>query len=71
MCMAWMLAKWPNVVPIPGSKNKGRILENLGAADVKLSAAELDAALCSHEVFGHRGFVEHAGQRFLESKSNR
>ncbi len=59
---------------LPGSKNKGRILENLGAADVELSAAELaelDAALCSHEVFGHRGFVEHAGQRFLVSKSNR
>ena len=74
MCLAWMLAKWPNVVPIPGSKNQGRILENLGAADVELSAeelAELDAALCSHEVFGHRGYVEHAGHSFLNSKSNR
>jgi diketogulonate reductase-like aldo/keto reductase len=74
MCLAWMLAKWPNVVPIPGSKNQGRILENLGAADVELSEAELvelDAALCSHEVFGHRGFVEHAGHSFLNSKSNR
>jgi aryl-alcohol dehydrogenase-like predicted oxidoreductase len=74
MCLAWMLAKWPNVVPIPGSKNRGRILENLGAADVELSAeelAELDVALCSHEVFGHRGFVEHAGKSFLQSKSNR
>ena len=74
MCLAWMLAKWPNVVPIPGSKNKGRILENLGAADVELNEAELaelDQALCSHEVFGHRGFVEHAGTQFLKSKSNR
>ena len=74
MCLAWMLAKWPNVVPIPGSKNKGRILENLGAADVELTdseLAELDQALCSHEVFGHRGYVEHAGQSFLKSKSNR
>jgi len=74
MCLAWMLAKWPNVVPIPGSKNKGRILENLGAADVELSAAELselDVALCSHEVFGHRGFVEHAGNSFLKRESNR
>lgn len=29
--LAWMLRKYPHVVPIPGSKNKGRILENLGA----------------------------------------
>ena len=74
MCLAWMLAKWPNVVPIPGSKNKGRILENLGAADIELSdteLAELDAALCSHEVFGHRGFVEHQNQQFLKGRSNR
>jgi aryl-alcohol dehydrogenase-like predicted oxidoreductase len=74
MCLAWMLAKWPNVVPIPGSKNKGRILENLGAADIELSdtqLAELDAALCSHEVFGHRGFVEHQNQQFLKGESNR
>ena len=27
---AWMLHKYPNVVPIPGSKNQERILENLG-----------------------------------------
>lgn len=74
ICLAWMLAKWPNVVPIPGSKNKGRILENLGAAEVELSTAELaelDAALTSHEVFGHRGFVEHQGTEFLKRESNR
>ena len=28
--LAWMLHKYPNVVPIPGSKNQERILENLG-----------------------------------------
>ena len=32
--LAWMLHKYPNVVPIPGSKNKGRIIENLDAANV-------------------------------------
>lgn len=31
IALAWMLRKYPHVVPIPGSKNKGRILENLGA----------------------------------------
>ena len=27
--LAWMLHKYPHVVPIPGSKNKERIIENL------------------------------------------
>ena len=31
--LTWMLHKYPNVVPIPGSKNKERIIENL--EDVK------------------------------------
>lgn len=56
--LAWMLHKWPNVVPIPGSKNKGRIIENLGAAKVELTDAEFDtleAALNELPVYGHRG----------------
>ena len=60
LSMAWMLAKWPNVVPIPGSKNKGRILENLGAAEVGLTKAELaqlEGALDGITVYGHRGFT--------------
>jgi diketogulonate reductase-like aldo/keto reductase len=38
-----MLAKEPFIVPIPGSRKRKRIQENLGAADVELSASELDA----------------------------
>jgi aryl-alcohol dehydrogenase-like predicted oxidoreductase len=60
LSMAWMLAKWDNVVPIPGSKNKGRILENLGAAEVELTAdelAQLETALDGITVYGHRGFT--------------
>lgn len=56
--LAWMLHKYPNVVPIPGSKNKGRIIENLDAALVELSDDEfssLQAALDECEVWGHRG----------------
>ena len=56
--LAWMLHKYPNVVPIPGSKNKGRIVENLGAADVELTDAEfkaLEASLNECKVYGHRG----------------
>ena len=56
--LAWMLHKYPNVVPIPGSKNKERIVENLGAADVELTEEEftsLEAALNQCKVYGHRG----------------
>ena len=59
--LAWMLHKYPNVVPIPGSKNQERILENLGAANVELTGEEfrmLEAALNACPVYGHRGHVE-------------
>lgn len=59
--LAWMLHKYPHVVPIPGSKNQERILENLGAADVVLTDAEfkaLEAALDACTVHGHRGHIE-------------
>ncbi len=58
--LAWMLKKCPNVVPIPGSKNKGRIIENLDASLVELSNEEfaaLDEALNRCRVYGHRGFT--------------
>ena len=62
--IAWILHKYPNAVPIPGSKNQGRILENLGAWDVALTDEEMtaiDTALNACEVHGHRGVVEAAG----------
>lgn len=64
IAIAWILHKYPNAVPIPGSKNQERILENLGAGDVKLTAEELsalNAALDACEMHGHRGVVEAAG----------
>lgn len=62
--LSWMLHKYPNVVPIPGSKNQERILENLGAWNVSLNKEEfiaLDNALSQIPVHGHRGFVEQQG----------
>jgi len=59
--LAWMLHKYPNVVPIPGSKNKERILENLGACNVQLTEEEfikLENALNSCTIYGHRGNEE-------------
>jgi len=56
--LAWMLHKYPNVVPIPGSKNRERIVENLNASDVVLTEDEftaLEASLDRCKVYGHRG----------------
>lgn len=56
--LAWMLHKCPNVVPIPGSKNKERIIENLNASKVELTDEEffsLDEMLNQCKVYGHRG----------------
>ena len=58
--LAWMLKKYPNVVPIPGSKNKERMIENLDASKVELSDEEfrtLETSLNSLKVYGHRGFT--------------
>jgi aryl-alcohol dehydrogenase-like predicted oxidoreductase len=48
IALAWMLAKRPWIVPIPGTRKLERLEENLGAANVELSSEEmqeLDAAL--------------------------
>lgn len=41
--LAWMLCKEPYIVPIPGTRKAARLQENAGAADVCLSAAEVQA----------------------------
>lgn len=68
--LAWMLHKYPNVVPIPGSKNLERILENLGAADVILTDeefAQLETALNACTVHGHRGYEESVQHTFSDN----
>ena len=62
----------PIVVPIPGSKNRGRVLENLGAADVALSAdelTELEHGLSTCEVHGRHGCVKHIEEQRREWES--
>lgn len=41
--MAWMLCKKSYIVPIPGTRKPERLMENLSAADVKLSLQEVAA----------------------------
>jgi aryl-alcohol dehydrogenase-like predicted oxidoreductase len=57
IALAWLLAQAPWIVPIPGTTKLHRLDENLGAADVALSAAELDKltqALDTINVIGER-----------------
>jgi len=57
VAIAWLLAKGPDVVPIPGSKRRQHLEENVGAAEVTLGAQEmaaLDAALAPGKVSGPR-----------------
>jgi aryl-alcohol dehydrogenase-like predicted oxidoreductase len=41
LSLAWVLAQGNDVVPIPGTKQKKRMIENIGALGVKLSDADL------------------------------
>lgn len=43
VALAWLLAKKPWIVPIPGTKKVSRLEENLGAAALKLAAADIKA----------------------------
>jgi aryl-alcohol dehydrogenase-like predicted oxidoreductase len=42
LAIAWTLAKAPNVVPIPGTKRLVYLEENAAAAEIELSAADLE-----------------------------
>ena len=35
--LSWILHKWPTAIPIPGTKNKIHLEENMKAADIKLT----------------------------------
>lgn len=41
LALAWVLAKYPHIVPIPGTKRRKYLEENVGAASLTLSAGEI------------------------------
>jgi aryl-alcohol dehydrogenase-like predicted oxidoreductase len=43
IALAWLLAKEPWIVPIPGTTKRDRLDENLGALDVDLTPDDMDA----------------------------
>jgi aryl-alcohol dehydrogenase-like predicted oxidoreductase len=42
LALAWLLNRHDDVIPIPGTSSMARLEENAGAADIHLSAADLD-----------------------------
>ncbi len=41
LVLAWLLAQGPDIVPIPGTKRRERVEENVGAVDVRLGAGDV------------------------------
>jgi aryl-alcohol dehydrogenase-like predicted oxidoreductase len=61
IALAWLLARKPWIVPIPGTRRLERLEENIGAVRVELTAAdlgEIEAAAAQIEVHGAR-YPEH------------
>ena len=57
IALAWLLAQKSWIVPIPGTTKRHRLDENLGAADITLSAADLskiNQAIAAIDVQGDR-----------------
>jgi len=42
LALAWVLARSPNIVPIPGTKRRKYLEENLGAVELSLDAKEIE-----------------------------
>ncbi len=57
VALAWLMAQQPWIVPIPGTTQMAHLLENLGAAELVLSSAELqelNAGVAAIAVQGER-----------------
>ncbi|HVX38577.1 MAG TPA: aldo/keto reductase [Gemmatimonadaceae bacterium] len=57
IALAWLLHKGPDIAPIPGTKRRAYLEENVAAADVALSGEDmalLDAALAPEQIAGSR-----------------
>lgn len=64
IALAWLLAQKPWIVPIPGTTRLHRLEENIGAAELELTAEdlrEIDGALSETPVQGAR-YPEHLAQ---------
>jgi aryl-alcohol dehydrogenase-like predicted oxidoreductase len=63
VALAWLLHKGPDIVPIPGTKRRRYLEENVAAASLSLSAEDmtfLDEALAPDKISGSRYFAASA-----------
>jgi aryl-alcohol dehydrogenase-like predicted oxidoreductase len=61
VALAWLLAQKPWIVPIPGTRRTSRLEENIGAADVELTAADLAEIAVGAEQ------IQVSGERYTEA----
>ncbi len=57
VALAWLLAKSPRIVPIPGTRFENHLLENLGAQNLNLTLADvqaIDTMLSKFPIYGER-----------------
>jgi aryl-alcohol dehydrogenase-like predicted oxidoreductase len=67
IALAWLLARKPWIVPIPGTTKLHRLEENLGATEVELTADDLAAieeAVAAIEIQGAR--YSEGSQRMID-----
>jgi aryl-alcohol dehydrogenase-like predicted oxidoreductase len=62
IALAWLLAQRPYIVPIPGTTKVHRLEENVGAADVELTQAEL------REINDGASRIQAAGDRYAPAQ---
>ena len=62
IALAWLLVQKPWIVPIPGTRKLERMVENIGAAEIELTSAdlhEIESAFSKIKVHGARLSEEH------------
>jgi hypothetical protein len=70
LALAWLLAKAPHVVPIPGTRDPSHVVENTAAAGIHLTptfVARLDALINQRTVAGDR--YNEATQREIDTEN--
>jgi aryl-alcohol dehydrogenase-like predicted oxidoreductase len=65
IALAWLLAQKPWIVPIPGTTKLARLQENLGAAAIRLTPADLQ------EIDGNASKISIAGARYPDALEKR
>jgi len=67
IALAWLLARKPWIVPIPGTTKRHRLEENLGAVEVHLTAEDLrEIERATDQVAVHGARYSEAAQRMID-----